>query len=84
MNIDHADAQKISYSIRKGKAKLINEAVMSIKTVKRVVNLKFFQYIDYSQCQDLCVQKRGTPSKLTVKETFLTDALMSFFWESND
>ena len=63
-----------------GKAKPITEAVVSVKLVKETVKQQFLQEID-KQCQKLCVQNRGTPSVLNVKETSSSDALMNSSWE---
>ena len=53
---------------------------MSVKLVKETVKQQFLQEID-KQCQKLCVQNRGTPSVLNVKETSSSDALMNSSWE---
>ena len=78
--IDCADAKKIIASLNEGKAKTIAETVMGIKAVKEAVKQQFLRDID-RQCENLCLQKKGTPSVLSVRQDSCVEALKNFSWE---
>lgn len=75
--IDCADAKKIIESLNEGKTKTIAETVMGIKPVREAVKEQFLPDID-KQCQNLCLEKKGTPSVLSVRQDSCVEALNNF------
>lgn len=53
---------------------------MGIKTVREAVKEQFLRDID-RQCQNLCLEKKGTPSVLNVRQDSCVEALNNFSWE---
>ena len=53
---------------------------MGIKTVREAVKEQFLRDID-RQCQNLCLEKKGTPSVLNVRQDSCVEALTNFSWE---
>ena len=52
---------------------------MGIKTVREAVKEQFLRDID-RQCQNLCLEKKGTPSVLNVRQDSCVEALNNFSW----
>ena len=52
---------------------------MGIKTVREAVKEQFLRDID-RQCQNLCLEKKGTPSVLNGRQDSCVEALNNFSW----
>lgn len=53
---------------------------MGIKVIREAVKEQFLRDID-RQCQNLCLEKKGTPSVLSVRQDSCVEALNNFSWE---
>ena len=53
---------------------------MGIKTVREAVKEQFLRDIN-RQCQNLCLEKKGAPSVLNVRQESCVEALNNFSWE---